>query len=79
MDCRGSTQLAKRHKFKVVAILTVFSGYLVQFLIEGHKEAATLFIAYETCFYTCKQGKRPFYTASVLWHVVVMLYVAILS
>ncbi|RAK17144.1 putative membrane protein DUF2339 [Anoxybacillus vitaminiphilus] len=78
-------QLAKRHKSEVIAILTAFAGYLVPFLIEGHEEAAALFTAYETCFYTLlllfavKQGyKRLFYTASVLWHVVVMLYVATL-
>ncbi|UOE74708.1 DUF2339 domain-containing protein [Parageobacillus thermoglucosidasius] len=78
-------QLAKRHKSEVISILTAFAGYLVPFLIEGHEEAATLFIVYETCFYTLlllfsvKQGyKRLFYTASVLWHVVVMFYVATL-
>jgi uncharacterized membrane protein len=78
-------QLAKRHKSEVIAILTAFAGYLVPFLVKGHEEAATLFIVYETCFYTLlllfavKQGyKRLFYTASVLWHVVVMFYVAIL-
>jgi uncharacterized membrane protein len=79
-------QLAKRHKSEVIAILTAFAGYLVPFLIEGHEKAATLFIAYETFFYTLlllfavKQGyKRLFYTASVLWHVVVLFYVATLS
>jgi uncharacterized membrane protein len=79
-------QLAKRHKSEVIAILTAFAGYLVPFLIEGHEEAATLFVAYETIFYTLlllfavKQGyKRLFYTASVLWHVVVMLYVGMFS
>lgn len=78
-------QLAKRHKSEVIAILTAFAGYLVPFLVEGHEEAATLFIVYETCFYTLlllfavKQGyKRLFYTASILWHVVVIFYVATL-
>jgi uncharacterized membrane protein len=78
-------QLAKRHKSEVIAILTAFAGYLVPFLVKGHEEAATLFIVYETCFYTLlllfavKQGyKRLFYTASVLWHVVVIFYAATL-
>jgi uncharacterized membrane protein len=79
-------QLAKRHKSEVIAILTAFAGYLVPFLIKNHEEAALVFIAYETCFYTLlllfsvKQGyKRLFYTAIVLWHVVVLFYVATLS
>lgn len=78
-------QLSKKHKSEAIAILTACVGYLVPFLLEGKENAATLFIGYETVFYAFlllyaiqNNYKKLFYTASVLWHLVVMLFISTL-
>ncbi len=78
-------KLAEKHKSEAVAILTAGVGYLVPFLIDGNDSVSTLFIGYETVFYALllrfavQHGyKRLFYTSSILWHLVVGLYVCTL-
>ena len=79
-------QLAKKHKSEAVAVLTACLGYLVPFLINGEDSVATMFITYETALYSMlllfavRQGYiRLFYAASILWHLVVLLYLATLD